>query len=657
MKKINFLLALLCAFFVFAGNIYSQSADVTRTSGNNSYTPFYGTRNLAPEDDRAVLLNNGPLVNSAATISGSACSIVRAPMTTFGFGHALSTVVRVADDFVVPAGGWKIDSIYFYAYQTGSTLVSTMTSVNLQIWNGVPGAPGSIVVFGDTTTNRMTRTSFSNIYRNTDSAGTTRPIMLDVVGLGAGVTLPPGTYWLDWQTGGSLASGPWAPPISITGVTTTGNGRQKISGAWADLIDAGSTTVQGIPFILHGTATAPPPLPTTWYEQTTPVTGILYAVSAPDINNVWAAGAAGKVIRTTNGGTWALASGNLPATDIIYAIWAIDANTCLVTTSPSATNTYKTTNAGVNWSLVFTQPGGFIDGFYFKDANNGLMIGDATGGRSSIWKTSNGGTNWDSAGVNFTTTDASWNNAVCGVGDVVYWGTNATKLYKSTNFGTNWTATTATGEANSDAVWFNDASNGMYGGNTLVQSTINGGTTWLAATPPGTAGITFGITGTGTSNYWSTRAGNIYATTNAGVSWTNPVTSATGTFQHITKSRTGSPYLYACRTNGTIAKYGGLFTGINPVNNGIVDNYTLNQNYPNPFNPTTKITFAVPTAGLVSLKVYDMTGKEISTLVNSQMNSGSYSVDFNAASLSSGIYFYTIKSGNFTDTKKMILVK
>ncbi|CAN5465251.1 hypothetical protein BH10BAC5_BH10BAC5_11860 [soil metagenome] len=655
MKKINFFLALLCALVIFTGNTYSQSAEVTKTSGNNSYTPYYGTRNLAPDDDRAILYNNGPLINSAATIGGNACSIIRPPMTTLGAGHALSALIRVADDFVVPAGGWKIDSIYFYAYQTGSTLTSTMTSVNFQIWNGVPGAPGSVVVFGDTTTNRMTRTSFSNIYRNSDSANTTRPVMLNVVGLGTGVVLPPGTYWIDWQTGGTLASGPWVPPISITGVTTTGNARQKIAGAWADLIDAGSTTAQGLPFILHGTSITPPPNPTTWYEQITPVTGILYAVSAPDINNVWAAGAAGKVIKTTNGGTWTLASGNLP-TDIIYAIWAFDANSCLVTTSPGATFTWKTTNGGTNWTQVFTQVGGFIDGFYFKDANNGLMMGDAVGGRSSIWKTTNAGTTWDSAGVNFATSDASWNNSMCGVGDVVYWGTNASKVYKSTNFGTNWAPTAATGEVNSDAVWFNDASNGMYGGNTLVQSTSNGGANWVTVTPPGTAGITFGITGTGTSNYWSTRAGNIYATTNAGVNWTNPVTSVAGTFQHITKSRSGSPYLYACRTNGTIAKYGGPFTGVTPIST-VVDNYSLGQNYPNPFNPTTKITFSVPTTGLVTLKVYDMTGKETATLVNGQMSSGSYSVDFNASSLSSGIYFYSIQSGNFTDTKKMMLVK
>jgi hypothetical protein len=94
-------------------------------------------------------------------------------------------------------------------------------------------------------------------------------------------------------------------------------------------------------------------------------------------------------------------------------------------------------------------------------------------------------------------------------------------------------------------------------------------------------------------------------------------------------------------------------------NNGTVvaDKYSLSQNYPNPFNPETKIDFTIPKNGFVSIKIYDITGKEIYTLVSSNMNKGSYSVDFNASNISTGIYFYKITSGSFTDTKKMILIK
>lgn len=88
-----------------------------------------------------------------------------------------------------------------------------------------------------------------------------------------------------------------------------------------------------------------------------------------------------------------------------------------------------------------------------------------------------------------------------------------------------------------------------------------------------------------------------------------------------------------------------------------VSNYRLDQNFPNPFNPSTTITFAVPEAGNVTLKVYDVIGKEVATLVNGQLAADTYKVSFDAASLSSGVYLYTLSVGNFTQTKKMVLMK
>jgi hypothetical protein len=85
--------------------------------------------------------------------------------------------------------------------------------------------------------------------------------------------------------------------------------------------------------------------------------------------------------------------------------------------------------------------------------------------------------------------------------------------------------------------------------------------------------------------------------------------------------------------------------------------YKLAQNYPNPFNPSTKISFALPKQGFVSLKVYDVTGKEVAKLVNEVKAAGFYNIEFNASSLSSGVYFYRIDAGDFVQTRKMLLVK
>ena len=91
---------------------------------------------------------------------------------------------------------------------------------------------------------------------------------------------------------------------------------------------------------------------------------------------------------------------------------------------------------------------------------------------------------------------------------------------------------------------------------------------------------------------------------------------------------------------------------------GVVPNsISLEQNYPNPFNPSTVISFAVPKAGLATLKVYNMLGQEIATLLNKEISSGAYNVSFDASGLSSGTYLYTLKVGDFQQTKKMIFMK
>jgi len=90
---------------------------------------------------------------------------------------------------------------------------------------------------------------------------------------------------------------------------------------------------------------------------------------------------------------------------------------------------------------------------------------------------------------------------------------------------------------------------------------------------------------------------------------------------------------------------------------GSVSSYNLFQNYPNPFNPGTRISYSIPEAGLVTLKVYDLLGREVQTLVNEHQAANHYTIDFKASKLPSGIYFYKIFSGSYSETKKMLLIK
>jgi hypothetical protein len=96
---------------------------------------------------------------------------------------------------------------------------------------------------------------------------------------------------------------------------------------------------------------------------------------------------------------------------------------------------------------------------------------------------------------------------------------------------------------------------------------------------------------------------------------------------------------------------------LTPISNKVPLNFSLSQNYPNPFNPATTIKFDIAKTSLVKLSVFDITGREIEVLANQRLNQGSYSVNWNASKVSSGVYFYRLTAGDFVQTKKMMLVK
>lgn len=101
----------------------------------------------------------------------------------------------------------------------------------------------------------------------------------------------------------------------------------------------------------------------------------------------------------------------------------------------------------------------------------------------------------------------------------------------------------------------------------------------------------------------------------------------------------------------------GPLVGITPINNLVPKAYSLEQNYPNPFNPTTNINFSIPNNGMVKLVVFDVSGREVETLVNENLSAGTFKVDWNASNYTSGVYFYKLISANYSETKRMVLIK
>ncbi len=179
-------------------------------------------------------------------------------LNTFGAGFQITSTYSVADDFTVPANTiWTIDSIIVFGYQTGSTTIPTIDDLRLQIWSG--GAPnaGGTVSYGDLVTNVLDEAYWTGVYRVSETtADENRPIMGLRVEMGTPLELPAGNYWVEYSAGGTLASGPWANPIAIVGVTTTGNALQNSSGVWNDFTDSGTGTPQGFPFIIYGHSTS-----------------------------------------------------------------------------------------------------------------------------------------------------------------------------------------------------------------------------------------------------------------------------------------------------------------------------------------------------------------------------------------------------------------
>ncbi|HMQ68252.1 MAG TPA: T9SS type A sorting domain-containing protein [Ignavibacteria bacterium] len=139
-------------------------------------------------------------------------------------------------------------------------------------------------------------------------------------------------------------------------------------------------------------------------------------------------------------------------------------------------------------------------------------------------------------------------------------------------------------------------------------------------------------------------------------SWDSPITSGIPTFSYVVT--VAGMYHYVCLPHAP-----DMAGNINAVVSGItnlselVSSYELSQNYPNPFNPETNINFSIPLSSDVKLSVYNVSGQEVASLVNERLDAGTYKVDWNAVNFTSGIYYYTIRTENFVQTRKMLLIK
>jgi hypothetical protein len=215
----------------------------------NVKVPFTGTYYFnAPN---ALIYDNGPYFNTPGSPNVSLLESATLGMNSLGSNVAFVSGFSMADDVVLTAD-YDVTSIDVFAYQTGS-IAPSITAVYMQVWDGDPSGGGASVIWGDLSTDILDDAVYSDANRASETTPTDTSRQINrVTANTTGLSLTAGTYWIEYAFEGSGASGPWAPPISILGETTTGNALQNNNGVYAPLEDSGTFTPQGLPFVMYG---------------------------------------------------------------------------------------------------------------------------------------------------------------------------------------------------------------------------------------------------------------------------------------------------------------------------------------------------------------------------------------------------------------------
>ncbi len=315
---------------------------------------------------------------------------------------------------------------------------------------------------------------------------------------------------------------------------------------------------------------------------------------------------------------------------------------------------YKTNDGGANWeSFILTEITN-INSIKLVNANKGWIVGD-----DRVLYTEDGGGNWD---IKIFDTVFPYLKKIFMINENEGYIVGHLQLYKTLDGGENWiTILNETGElfntvyfANKDLGWIAGRINFTNIG--TIWKTTDGGISWNSYVNGQGDGDFYDIDFVDSLNGWAVaQSGQIMSTTDGGVTWDNYQVPSYVPLREIDMIGLNNGYVFG--KGGAILKYGEIPSFREEKSNQLPVEEFLYQNYPNPFNPITKIKYTVALPTYVTIKVFDILGNEIETIVNEEKVPGDYEANFDASGLVSGIYFYRIKAGDFIETKKMILLK